>query len=135
MALNLTHIHHVALICRDYRASKHFYTQILGLPIISENYRAKRQSWKLDLKLPDSGQLELFSFPDPPARGSHPEHCGLRHLAFGVADLDHAIQHLTDANIDVEPIRIDEFTGARFTFFPDPDRLPIELYETQDGSN
>lgn len=127
--MNLQRIHHAAIICSDYTASRHFYTQILGLRIVAENLRAQRQSWKLDLALPDGGQLELFSFPAPPPRPSRPEAQGLRHLAFTVADLDDSIAHLTQHNVVVEPIRIDEFTGARYTFFADPDGLPLELVE------
>jgi glyoxylase I family protein len=82
----LRSIHHVALICSDYAVSKRFYTECLGLQIISEHYRVERQSWKLDLALPDGAQLELFSFTSPPKRVSQPEACGLRHLAFAVDD-------------------------------------------------
>jgi glyoxylase I family protein len=127
-------LHHIALICADYPRSKHFYTQVLGLTIIAETYRADRQSWKLDLALPSSpggrsGQLELFSFPNPPPRPTRPEARGLRHLAFSVTNLDAVITALTAHHIPVEPIRTDELTSARYTFFPDPDDLPIELYE------
>jgi glyoxylase I family protein len=122
-------VHHVALICSDYEKSKHFYVAILGLQVIAEHYRAARASWKLDLALPDGTQLELFSFPNPPARPSQPEACGLRHLAFVVCDLDEAVAWLEANNISVEPIRIDEYTLKRFTFFQDPDGLPLELYE------
>ena len=122
-------VHHVALICSDYEKSKQFYVDILGLQIIAEHYRAARASWKLDLALPDGTQLELFSFPNPPARPSQPEACGLRHLAFVVRDLDQYIAWLKANEIDVEPVRIDEYTLKRFTFFQDPDGLPLELYE------
>ncbi|MDR7091553.1 glyoxylase I family protein [Cellvibrio fibrivorans] len=122
-------VHHVALICSDYEKSKHFYVTILGLQVIAEHYRAARSSWKLDLALPDGTQLELFSFPNPPARPSQPEACGLRHLAFVVRDLDRTVAWLESNNISVEPIRIDEYTLKRFTFFQDPDGLPLELYE------
>jgi glyoxylase I family protein len=122
-------VHHVALICSDYEKSKHFYVAILGLQVIAEHYRAARASWKLDLALPNGTQLELFSFPNPPARPSQPEACGLRHLAFVVRDLDQAVAWLEANNIAVEPIRIDEYTLNRFTFFQDPDGLPLELYE------
>ncbi len=121
-------LHHVALICSDYSRSKHFYTHILGLEIISEVHRPERDSNKLDLKGPGF-QLELFSFPNPPPRPTRPEARGLRHLAFAVPDLDAAIAHLAHHNIPCEPVRIDEHTNARFTFFRDPDDLPIELYE------
>lgn len=122
-------VHHVALICSDYEKSKHFYVNILGLQIIAEHYRAARASWKLDLALPNGTQLELFSFPNPPARPSQPEACGLRHLAFVVRDLDQYVAWLNTNGIEVEPVRIDEYTLKRFTFFQDPDGLPLELYE------
>mmetsp|Transcript_28724 Transcript_28724/g.54366 ORF Transcript_28724/g.54366 Transcript_28724/m.54366 type:complete len:129 (-) Transcript_28724:82-468(-) len=121
--------HHVAIIVSDYEASKRFYTQTLGLEIILESYRAARQSWKLDLRLDGGGQLEIFSFPNTPDRPSRPEACGLRHLAFRVSDLDRSVAALAAKDVAVEPIRVDENTGARFTFFADPDGLPIELYE------
>ncbi|WP_294769918.1 VOC family protein [uncultured Rhodoferax sp.] len=130
MSLHLQTVHHVALIASDYERSKHFYTEVLGLRVLAENYRAERQSWKLDLALPDGTQLELFSFPSPPARPSRPEACGLRHLAFAVADVAAAKQTLEAAGVAVEPIRIDEFTGRPFTFFADPDGLPLELYQS-----
>jgi glyoxylase I family protein len=123
-------IHHVALICSDYERSKRFYSHILGLPIIREVWRAERQSWKCDLRL-GSAQVELFSFPDPPPRPSGPEACGLRHLAFRVKTLESIIAHLKSFGISVEPIRIDEHTRRRFTFFSDPDGLPLELYEEE----
>ncbi|MTH78211.1 SMU1112c/YaeR family gloxylase I-like metalloprotein [Paracoccus aestuariivivens] len=128
----LRSIHHAAIICSDYRRSRDFYTQVLGLRIVAENHRAARDSWKLDLALPDGGQIELFSFPDPPARPSHPEARGLRHLAFAVTDLDSACDRLQQHGVRIEPIRTDEFTGCRFTFFADPDGLPLELYETRE---
>ncbi|AFU99980.1 VOC family protein [Simiduia agarivorans] len=127
--MKLNAIHHVAIICSDYARSKYFYTALLGLHIVAENYRPNRQSYKLDLALPDGVQIELFSFPNPPARVSRPEARGLRHLAFSVASLADAVAHLEAAGVTVEPIRVDEFTGKRFTFFQDPDGLPLELYE------
>lgn len=125
----LQSIHHVALITADYARSKAFYIGVLGLQVIGEHHRPERDSWKLDLRLPDGGQLELFSFPSPPARPSRPEACGLRHLAFKVKDLDQAIAHLRRHQVAVETVRIDPYTGARFTFCADPDGTPIELYE------
>ncbi|MFM5084215.1 SMU1112c/YaeR family gloxylase I-like metalloprotein [Aeromonas media] len=122
-------MHHVAIIASDYDRSRRFYHELLGLPILAETLRAERQSWKLDLALPDGSQLELFSFPAPPPRPSRPEACGLRHLAFRVADLDRVIAHLVLHGVAVEPVRVDELTGSRFTFFADPDGLPLELYE------
>ncbi len=125
----LKRIHHAAIICSDYEKSKHFYTEILGLEVIAENYRATRDSYKLDLGLPDGGQIELFSFPNSPDRPSYPEALGLRHLAFLVDSVDEVVEHLTKARVEVEEVRTDEFTGKRFTFFSDPDLLPLEVYE------
>jgi glyoxylase I family protein len=125
----LKSIHHAAIICSDYEKSKLFYTSILGLEIIAENYREERDSFKLDLKLPDGGQIELFSFPSSPDRPSFPEALGLRHLAFNVESVESVKNHLTSQGVDVEPIRIDEYTNRKFTFFSDPDGLPLELYE------
>jgi glyoxylase I family protein len=122
-------IHHVALICSDYKRSKRFYSETLGLPILAEHYRAARQSWKLDLKLPDGSQLELFSFVGAPPRPSRPEAQGLRHLAFAVTDLDAWLAYLQQQGVTTEPVRVDEYTGKRFTFFQDPDGLPLELYQ------
>ncbi len=122
-------VHHIAIICSDYAASKRFYTEVLGLPVIREVFRAERRSYKLDLALADGIQIELFSFPDPPHRPSYPEACGLRHLALSAPDLDGEIARLSTLGVAVEPVRVDEFTGRRFTFFADPDGLPIELYE------
>lgn len=121
-------IHHIAIICSDYARSKHFYTEVLGLPVLHEVYREERASWKCDL---DAGnaQIELFSFPSPPPRASQPEACGLRHLAFTVADLDAEVARLEGHGIAVEPVRIDPYTDRKFTFFADPDGLPLELYE------
>lgn len=128
-ALQLQAVHHVALIASDYQRSKRFYVEVLGLRVLAEHYREARDSWKLDLALPDGTQLELFSFPAPPARPSRPEACGLRHLCFAVADVAAAKQSLEAQGVAVEDIRVDEYTGKRFTFFADPDGLPLELYE------
>jgi glyoxylase I family protein len=122
-------IHHIAIICSDYQVSRKFYTEVLGLSILRENYRPERKSYKLDLQLGDAYIIELFSFPDSPQRKSHPEACGLRHLAFTVADLEESVNKLGQKGVVTEPIRTDEYTGKRFTFFSDPDQLPIELYE------
>ncbi len=122
-------VHHVAIICSDYQRSKDFYINILGLKIIAENYREKRNSYKLDLALEDGSQIELFSFPDTPQRPSRPEAQGLRHLAFCVDDITAATSQLETHGVEVEPICIDEYTGRKYTFFADPDGLPLELYE------
>lgn len=125
----LSGIHHVAIICSNYPVSKHFYTQILGLTIIAENYRSERCSYKLDLALPDGGQIELFSFSHAPARPSYPEAQGLRHLAFSVDNIEEVVRELTGKGVNVEEIRVDEYTGKKYTFFADPDGLPLELYQ------
>ena len=122
-------IHHVAIICSDYAISKKFYTQTLGLKVMRETYRAERDSYKLDLAVGEYTQIELFSFNEPPKRVSRPEACGLRHLAFSVADIDAVVAHLQEHSIECEPIRIDEYTNKKFTFFSDPDGLPLEIYE------
>ena len=123
-------VHHVAIICSDYERSKKFYTEILGFSIIEETFRAARNSYKLDLRVSDRVQIELFSFPTPPSRPSKPEACGLRHLAFAVDDLDATVSYLKYQGVQIEDIRTDELTGKRFTFFNDPDGLPLEIYES-----
>lgn len=124
-------IHHVAIICSDYEKSKNFYVNVLNLKVIAENYRTERDSYKLDLALPDGGQIELFSFPNPPARPSRPEAQGLRHLAFKVDSVSSYVEYLLTKGVECEPIRTDEFTGKMFTFFNDPDGLPLELYQDE----
>ncbi|WP_210518622.1 SMU1112c/YaeR family gloxylase I-like metalloprotein [Hymenobacter terricola] len=122
-------LHHVAVICSNYEVSKRFYTEILGLEVLAETYRAARNSYKLDLAVNGQYVLELFSFPSPPLRPSYPEAAGLRHLAFAVADVAAAMQHLEQHGVPCESVRLDELTGCRFTFFADPDGLPLEFYE------
>lgn len=126
--MTLLGLHHVAVICSDYAVSKQFYTEVLGLNILSEVYRAERDSYKLDLEIPGGTQIELFSFPASPNRLTYPEARGLRHLAFLVSDLDQQVSDLVAKGVSVEEIRTDEITGKRYTFFADPDGLPIELY-------
>ena len=125
----LKKVHHIAIICGDYGRSKLFYTDVLGLEIIREVYREERKSYKLDLSLNGEYIIELFSFPGAPQRPSRPEAQGLRHLAFEVPDIDAAVVHFNLKGINTEPVRTDPFTGKRFTFFADPDGLPLELYE------
>lgn len=122
-------IHHVAIICSDYTKSKAFYEEVLECEVIDENYREERDSYKCDLKLPDGNQIELFSFPDAPSRLSGPEAQGLRHLSFRVRDVGEAVKWLNDKGIACEEIRVDPYTGKEFTFFRDPDDLPLELYQ------
>ncbi|MFK0687636.1 VOC family protein [Mesorhizobium sp. IMUNJ 23033] len=123
-------IHHVAIICSDYLVSKRFYVEQLGFGVVDENWRADRQSWKCDLECGEV-RLELFSFPTSPPRPSRPEARGLRHLAFAVESVAHAVEHLQSQGISIEPVRIDPYTGALFTFFADPDGLPIEIYQVE----
>ncbi|GAB4523724.1 MAG: VOC family protein [Pleurocapsa sp.] len=127
--MKIAKIHHIAIICSDYQKSKAFYVDILGCKIIQETFRSERNSYKLDLRIGNGDAIELFSFPDPPARVNNPEARGLRHLAFAVPDLDEAVSYLQKQEIAVEKIRLDEITRKRFTFFRDPDDLPLELYE------
>ena len=126
--MKLNSIHHIAIIASNYKISKDFYTNLLGFQIIRENYREERNSYKLDLKIGDS-EIEIFSMNECPKRLSHPEACGLRHLAFSVNNIEDVIFELKQKGILTEPIRIDEYTGKKFTFFNDPDGLPLELHE------
>lgn len=127
--MKISDIHHIAIICSNYERSKRFYVDVLGLAIIKETFRAERNSYKLDLRINDNTQIELFSFPNPPHRVSNPEACGLRHLAFRVENIEETVAYLKMYHIETENIRIDEITGKRFTFFQDPDNLPLEIYE------
>ena len=126
--LNLSKIHHVAIIGSNYEKSRHFYVDLLGFEIIRENYRVERNDYKIDLRLADC-ELELFIIPGRPKRPSYPEALGLRHLAFWVEDVDKTVEELKTKGISVEPVRIDEFTGKKMTFFADPDGLPLEIHE------
>lgn len=127
--LNIKKIHHIAIIASNYEKSKYFYTEILGFKILKETYRAKRESYKLDLMIDGEYQIELFSFVNPPKRLTNPEATGLRHLAFEVDNIEASVKYLKEKNIEVEPVRVDEITNKKFTFFKDPDNLPLELYE------
>ena len=127
--LHLNKVHHIAIICSDYQRSLHFYTHILGMTVMAEHYRESRQSYKTDLALGDEYVVELFSFPSPPPRVTHPEAAGLRHLAFEVDDIIETVQELDAMGVEHEEVRTDEYTGKRFLFFQDPDGLPIEVYE------
>lgn len=130
--MKLNRIHHIAIIVSDFFASKNFYVEKLGFKIIRENYREQRKDWKLDLKLGDGAEaieLEIFAEENPPKRVNRPEACGLRHLAFRVDDIEEAVVELAELGITCEPIRYDEYTNKRMTFFFDPDGLPLELHE------
>ncbi|NEU73165.1 VOC family protein [Hassallia byssoidea VB512170] len=127
--MKTTGIHHIAIICSDYERSKRFYVEVLGFSIIQETFRAQRNSYKLDLRVGEKQQIELFSFANPPERINNPEACGLRHLAFEVDDIEQTVLELKSKGVEVENIRIDDITDKRFTFFKDPDALPLEIYE------
>ncbi|SEB52851.1 glyoxylase I family protein [Tenacibaculum sp. MAR_2009_124] len=127
--MQIEKLHHIAIICSDYKKSKQFYTDVLGFKIENEIFRKERQSYKLDLSCNGEYLIELFSFIDPPKRPSRPESTGLRHIAFGVRNIEKEIDYLDSKGVKVEKVRVDEYTGKKFTFFPDPDNLPIEIYE------
>ncbi|MBR0433253.1 MAG: VOC family protein [Bacteroidaceae bacterium] len=127
--LHLNKVHHIAIICSDYRLSLDFYTRVLGLKVVAEHYRETRQSYKTDLALGKDYVIELFSFPSPPPRPTHPEAAGLRHLAFEVDSMAETVHELDALGVAHEEVRTDEYTGKRFLFFQDPDGLPIEVYE------
>ena len=126
--MNLTKVHHVAIIGTNYEASKHFYTDLLGFEVIREIYREDRDDYKIDLRLADC-ELELFIIKNAPKRPSYPEAAGLRHLAFYVESVDDTVKELNALGIETEPVRIDEVTGKKMTFFSDPDGLPLEIHE------
>lgn len=126
--LKLDKVHHIAIIVSDYTRSRDFYVNKLGFEIIRENYREARNDYKLDLQLGDC-ELEIFGIKDSPARLSYPEACGLRHLAFRVDCIEEAVRELEQLGIEAEPVRVDEFTNRKMTFFKDPDGLPLELHE------
>ena len=127
--MNFSAIHHVAIIVSDYEASREFYVEGLGFEVVRENWRPEKRDWKLDLRVNPTTELEIFAPENPPARPSYPEACGLRHLAFRVSDIEAAVAELAERGIECEPIRTDDFTGERMTFFSDPDGLPLELHE------
>ncbi|MBR3202446.1 MAG: VOC family protein [Solobacterium sp.] len=127
--MELSAIHHVAIIVSDYERSREFYVNKLGFSVVRENYRPDKKDWKLDLRVNDTTELELFAPENPPKRPSYPEACGLRHLAFRVENIEQTIEELKKLGIACEPLRTDTFTGKKMTFFFDPDNLPLELHE------
>ena len=127
--MNFSAIHHVAIIVSDYEVSREFYVERLGFEVVRENWRPEKRDWKLDLRVNPTTELEVFAPENPPERPSYPEACGLRHLAFRVSDIDAAVAELAERGIECEPVRTDDFTGERMTFFSDPDGLPLELHE------
>ena len=132
--MNLRGIHHIAIIASDYERSRDFYVNKLGFTVIRENRRPDKNDVKLDLRVDDHTEIELFGMPSPPPRVTSPEACGLRHLAFHVDDIDAAVAELEARGIPCEPIRVDPYTGNRMTFFRDPDNLPLELQQAGRGS-
>ena len=127
--MTLSTIHHIAIIVSNYETAKDFYVNKLNFPIIRENYRPERNDWKLDLRVNEYTELEIFAEPDPPKRVNRPEACGLRHLAFCVESVEQTVKELAEVGIECEPIRTDTYTGKKMTFFQDPDGLPLELHE------
>lgn len=127
--MTLSKIHHIAIIVSNYETAKDFYVNKLNFPIIRENYRPERNDWKLDLRVNEYTELEIFAEPDPPKRVNRPEACGLRHLAFCVESVEQTVKELAEVGIDCEPIRVDAYTSKIMTFFQDPDGLPLELHE------
>ena len=127
--MNLNAIHHIAIIVSDYKAARDFYVDKLGFAVVRENYRPEKKDWKLDLRINEETELEIFAPQNPPKRPSYPEACGLRHLAFHVNDIEQTVAELEILGIPCEPIRFDAFTGRKMTFFHDPDGLPLELHE------
>ena len=127
--MNFSAIHHVAIIVSDYEVSREFYVERLGFEVVRENWRPEKRDWKLDLRVNPTTELEIFAPENPPARPSYPEACGLRHLAFRVGDIEAAVAELAERGIECEPVRTDDSTGERMTFFSDPDGLPLELHE------
>ena len=121
-------IHHIAIIGSDYEKSKHFYVDLLGFTVIRENHRKDKADCKIDLKCGEQ-EIELFIKPDAPKRPSYPEAQGLRHLAFKVESVDDTVKELNGKGIETEPVRLDDYTGKKMTFFFDPDGLPLELHE------
>ena len=126
--MNLKSVHHIAIIVSDHDRALDFYVNKLGFSVIRDCFRQERSDWKTDLAL-DGLELEIFTRENPPKRPSYPEACGLRHLAFRVADIEAAVAELAEKGIVCEPIRWDPYTQKRMTFFADPDGLPLELHE------
>ncbi len=127
--MKLEVIHHIAIIVSDYQRSREFYVDKLGFEIVRENYRPQKEDWKLDLRVNDTTELEIFGVKNPPERVTRPEAAGLRHLAFYTENIEETVAELEQMGIPTEPIRVDEFSHRKFTFFADPDGLPLELHE------
>ena len=120
--------HHIAVICSDWEQAREFYVNKLGFELIREAYRPAQNDYLRMLKLGET-TLEIFINPGNPERVNNPEAKGLRHLAFHVEDAEAAARWLTERGIATEPIREDLVNGGKFTFFKDPDGLPLEIHE------
>lgn len=127
--MKLNSVHHIAIIVSDIEKAREFYVEKLGFEVIRENYRKGRDDWKLDLRVDEHTELEIFAEKNPPKRVNRPEACGLRHLAFRVENVEETVKELAEIGIECEPIRTDSFTGEKMTFFFDPDGLPLEIHE------
>lgn len=127
--MKLNSVHHIAIIVSDVERAREFYIKKLGFEVIRENYRKERDDWKLDLRVDEHTELEIFAEKNPPKRVNRPEACGLRHLAFRVESVEETVKELAEIGIECEPIRTDNFTGEKMTFFFDPDGLPLEIHE------
>lgn len=122
-------VHHIAIIVSDIEKAREFYIKKLGFEAIRENYRKERDDWKLDLRVDEHTELEVFAEKNPPKRVNRPEACGLRHLAFRVESVEETVKELDEIGIECEPIRTDTYTGEKMTFFFDPDGLPLEIHK------
>ena len=127
--MKLNSVHHIAIIVSDIEKAREFYIKKLGFEAIRENYRKERDDWKLDLRVDEHTELEIFAEKNPPKRVNRPEACGLRHLAFRVESVEETVKDLDEIGIECEPIRTDTYTGEKMTFFFDPDGLPLEIHE------
>ena len=127
--MKLNSVHHIAIIVSDIEKAREFYIKKLGFEAIRENYRKERDDWKLDLRVDEHTELEIFAEKNPPKRVNRPEACGLRHLAFRVESVEETVKELDEIGIECEPIRTDTYTGEKMTFFFDPDGLPLEIHK------
>ena len=127
--MKLSSVHHIAIIVSDIEKARGFYVEKLGFEVVRESYRKERDDWKLDLRVDEHTELEIFAEKNPPKRVNRPEACGLRHLAFRVESVEETVKELAEMGIECEPIRTDSFTGEKMTFFLGPDGLPLELHE------
>lgn len=127
--MKLSSIHHIAIIVSDIEKAREFYVEKLGFEVVRESYRKERDDWKLDLRVDEHTELEIFAEKNPPKRVNRLEACGLRHMAFRVESVEETVKELAEMGVECEPIRTDSFTGEKMTFFLDPDGLPLELHE------